>query len=107
MAYDEDLDARVGEIVTEWGAVRKKMFGGSCYLLDGNMLTGVWKHWLIARIGEEAATEALMQPHVVPFDITGPPMRGWIMVDRDGLDDANLVHWTNAARAFVATLPPK
>ncbi len=41
MAYDEKLDARVREIVVKWGATTKKMFGGTCHLLQGNMLCGV------------------------------------------------------------------
>ena len=107
MAYDEDLDARVAELVTSLGATRKKMFGGTCYLLEGNMLAGVWKEWLIARVGDEAGEAALRESAVKPFDITEHAMRGWIMVDRDVLDDENLKRWVDAARAFVSTLPPK
>ena len=43
MAYNEELDSRIAEIVSDWGAIRKKMFGGTCYLLKGNMMCGVYK----------------------------------------------------------------
>jgi hypothetical protein len=41
VAYDEDLGREVAEIVTPWGATRKAMFGGTGYLLRGNMVGGV------------------------------------------------------------------
>ena len=39
--------------------------------------------------------------------MTGRPMRGWIVVAGDALDDDVLGSWIERARAFVATLPPK
>lgn len=29
MAYDEKLDTRITEVVADWGATKKKMFGGT------------------------------------------------------------------------------
>jgi TfoX/Sxy family transcriptional regulator of competence genes len=107
MAYDPELDARVEEIATSWGASRKKMFGGTCYLLRGNMLAGVYRDSLIVRLGKDAGAAALDLPDVRPFDITGNPMSGWVMVDSENLDDAALEDWLEQARDFVATLPAK
>jgi len=107
MAFDEDLDVRVGELVAPLETVRKKMFGGTCYLLHGNMLVGVWKEYLIARVGDEAGARALTQPHVVEFDITGHAMRGWIMVEPAGVEGDDLAAWVELAREYVETLPPK
>ena len=37
MAYDEGIDRRIGKVVNGWrGLTSKKMFGGVCFLLDGN-----------------------------------------------------------------------
>ena len=84
------------------------MFGGVGFLLDGNMCVGVWQNSLIARIGLDAYDAALDEPHVVEFDITGRPMRGWVMVEPDGLEnDESLRDWLNRAIAFVQTLPRK
>jgi hypothetical protein len=44
---------------------------------------------------------------VRPFDITGRPMRGWILVAGEALDDDVLDGWVERACTFVATLPPK
>jgi TfoX/Sxy family transcriptional regulator of competence genes len=107
MAYDQELDSRVEEFVTAWGASRKKMFGGTCYVLNGNMLAGVLDDSLIVRLGKDDGTAALERPGVRPFDFTRNPMVGWVMVDADTLDDATLEDWLEQARDFVVTLPPK
>jgi TfoX/Sxy family transcriptional regulator of competence genes len=107
VAYDEELDARLEQMAVAWGATRKKMFGGTCYLLGGHMLAGVYRESLIVRLGRDAGAEALERPGVRPFDITGSPMAGWVMVDADALDDAALEDWLEQAREFVVTLPAK
>lgn len=107
MAYDEELDERVMEIATAWGATRKKMFGGTGYLLNGNMMAGVHGERLILRLSADEETEALAQPHVGPFDLTRRPMAGWVQVDLSGLEGRHLEDWLERAWAFVQTLPPK
>lgn len=107
MKYDEELDARLTLELTPIGAQRRKMFGGLCFLVRGNMLCGVWKDYLILRLGEVEGKKALIQPHVVPFDITGKPMKGWVMVERGGFEGDKLNSWLAKAEAFVATLPAK
>jgi TfoX/Sxy family transcriptional regulator of competence genes len=109
MAYDEHLNARIGEVVSGWaGVFSKKMFGGVCHLLHGNMVAGVWKEFLILRLGEDAADFARELPHVRPFDITGRPMNGWVMIEPAGCRTrTQLQRWLDQARSFVETLPPK
>jgi TfoX/Sxy family transcriptional regulator of competence genes len=86
----------------------KKMFGGICHLLNGNMVCGVYKDFLILRLGEEESVRALKQSDTRPFDITGKPMRGWVMVEARGFKtDEKLKSWLIKARTFVKTLPPK
>ncbi len=109
MAYDEKLAARVGEVISGWAGVSsKKMFGGVCHLLHGNMVAGVWKEFLILRLGKDAADFARELPHVRPFDITGRPMKGWVMIEPAGMRTTpQLKRWLAQARAFAETLPPK
>lgn len=109
MPYDEAIDARIKKVVATWkNTSHKKMFGGVCHLLNGNMFCGVYREFLILRLGEEAAADALEQTHVNVFDITGKPMRGWVMVSRAGFEsDRTLKSWLDKAAAFVAALPPK
>ena len=107
MAYNEDLDARVSEAVSAWGTTRKRMFGGTCHLINGNMMCGVHGDSLIVRLGEAQAQESLGRPHVRPFDMTGRPMKGWVMVDEAGLKGEALKGWLEKARSFAESLPPK
>ena len=107
MTYSVMLDERIASCISAWDTTRKKMFGGTCYLLDGNMMCGVYKHFLILRLGENAASSALKEPDVHPFDITGRPMKGWIMVDEEALTDESLCRWIGEARMFAETFPAK
>jgi TfoX/Sxy family transcriptional regulator of competence genes len=83
----------------------KKMFGGICFLLNGNMLVGVIKDDLIVRVGKESHQAALQMKGARPFDFSGKPMNGWVTVGESG--QANLQNWIDMALNFVRTLPPK
>jgi TfoX/Sxy family transcriptional regulator of competence genes len=109
MPYSKSLAARIRQItVARRGIVEKKMFGGVGFLLDGKMLVGVWENSLIAPLGPEKGPKALKQPHVREFDITGRAMKGWVMVEPDGIErDSQLSDWIERAIEFVATLPAK
>jgi TfoX/Sxy family transcriptional regulator of competence genes len=107
MAYDQDLDDRINAVIAGWGTTRKKMFGGTCNLINGNMMCGVHKDSLILRLGVAEAQEALSQPDVKPMDITGKPMKGWVMVGKKGLTDSVLEQWLLKAKHYAEKLPPK
>ena len=109
MPYNKELESRIKKSVSRWkGTDDKKMFGGVCHLLNGNMFCGVHKEFLILRLGTDKAEGALKLPHVRPFDITGKPMQGWVMVKEDGFkNDKELKGWLDDAKNFVKTLPKK
>jgi len=109
MAYNEDLAQRIREeLLGMPGFVEKKMFGGVGFLLGGNMACGVNKDELIVRVGPDEHENALSQPHVRVFDMTGKPMQGWIMVSPDGYtSDQDLKKWVQLGVAFARSLPPK
>ena len=72
------------------------------------MLVGVWKNSLIVRLGPDAYDDTLLEPHVKEFDITGRPMKGWIMVEPEGVeDDEKLKDWIQRATKFVGKLAAK
>ena len=109
MAYDETLAARIRQSLTRHKNVEnKKMFGGIGFLLNGNLLVGVWKNSLIARVGSDEYEHAVLEPHVREFDITGKPMKGWVLVEPQGVvDDEHLNEWIQRALKFVGKLPAK
>src|SRR3954469_13205625 len=107
MAFDESLAARIrGALARQKGIGKKKLFGCACFLLGGNVLAGVWKDSLIARVGPDGYEDALLEPHVREFDITGRPMRGWVRVGPEGVEDDDQLHgWIQRSLEFVLTLP--
>jgi hypothetical protein len=60
------------------------------------------------RLGPDQAEEALLEPHIMEFDITGKPMKGWVLVEPEGVeDDDQLSGWIERAAKFVGNLPKK
>jgi hypothetical protein len=109
MAFSEALAERIRQRLSRRKHVEaKKMFGGVGFLLNGNLLVGVWKDSLIARLGPDQAEKALPEPHVKEFDITGRPMKGWVLVEPEGVEgDDQLGGWIQRAVTFVGKLPKK
>ncbi|HEX6263417.1 MAG TPA: TfoX/Sxy family protein [Actinomycetota bacterium] len=110
MAYDEDLAARVRDVLAEvdGSTDEREMFGGIAFMVGGHMCCGVTAEDLMLRLGPDRAEEALDEPHVRPMDFTGRPMKGYVYVSAKGLEtEEDLARWIGLARAFVAELPPK
>jgi TfoX/Sxy family transcriptional regulator of competence genes len=109
MAYDVNLASRIRALLKRArGLEEKKMFGGVGFLLNGNMACGVHKDYLIARVKAEATAAALKRAHTRPFDISGRPMQGWILVAAEGCKtDSTLAKWVKESVAFAKSLPPK
>ncbi|MCX5831413.1 MAG: TfoX/Sxy family protein [Deltaproteobacteria bacterium] len=109
MPYNTALEDKIEDITLSWdGIEKKKMFGGICYLLNGNMCFGIWKDYLIVRMAPELAAEKLNNDHVREFDIIGKPMKGWVMVEEGSWDKIEeLTKWLDTGRSFALTLPKK
>src|SRR5262245_41346597 len=109
MAFSEALAERIRQgLARRKGIEEKKMFGGIGFLLNGNLLVGVWKDSLIVRLDPDEGEEALKEPHVSEFDITGRAMKGWVLVAPEGVDaDEQLKGWIERAVKFVGKLPAK
>jgi TfoX/Sxy family transcriptional regulator of competence genes len=109
MVYSESLAARIRQALKgQRGITEKKMFGGSGFLLHGNMCVGVSQTSLIVRLGPEQADEARTQANVVEFDVAGRPLKGWVMIEAEGIEnDEQLNEWIERAVTFVETLPRK
>lgn len=86
----------------------KKMFGGIGFMVNGNMTVGAHKEVLIARVGVEQHKIALSMKGAKPFDMTGKPMKGWVMISEEGYaTEKQLETWISLAMEFVKTLPSK
>jgi hypothetical protein len=63
---------------------------------------------LIVRVGPDYYDEALAQPHTGLFDITGRPMKGWVMITPGGYEsELDLRAWVHRGVSFALSLPPK
>ncbi|HET9707953.1 MAG TPA: TfoX/Sxy family protein [Gemmatimonadales bacterium] len=109
MAYDEKFAARIRRTLgPRKGLVAKQMFGGIAFLLNGNMCVGIHKDELIVRLDPGATDAALAKPHTRVFDLTGRPMKGWILVGPKGIaTDTQLAKWIAIAAAYAGALPRK
>ena len=109
MPYDEGLaEIMRSELAAMEGITERKMFGGLCFQLHGNMVCGVHKDGGMARVGKEREEEALKIDGVAPLSFTGRKMGGLVDVTDDLLaDDTRRATLMTLAMEFVAAQKPK
>lgn len=109
MAFDNKLADRIRkQFGKRNGLTEKKMFGGIAFLLNGNMCCGVRGQEMIVRLDPEQTDQALSEPHTRIFDLTGRPMKGWILVQSKGIANDNaLTKWLHMGLKYAASLPAK
>lgn len=109
MAYNEELAERMRRILKSEGTtVEKRMFGGIGFMVNGNFACGVHKQDLVARLNEADFQAALKKPHVRIFNMTGRPMKGWLMVSAEAYSgDKALRDWITKSLSHARSLPPK
>jgi TfoX/Sxy family transcriptional regulator of competence genes len=101
---------RIRKIVSRRkGVSEKRMFGGDCFLLNGNMACGVTGEGdLMLRLGEDGASAALDEPHTREMDFTGRSMKTMVFIEPRGYaTDTDLKQWVVRSLDFAKTLPKK
>ena len=109
MAFDEGLAERLRALVADDVDTReRKMFGGLCFLCSGNMAYGIVGDELMVRVGPDAWSDALRDPHAREMDFTGRSMKGMVYVGAAGIaEDAELATWVERGTTYARSLPPK
>lgn len=108
MAYDPLLLDRMDAVLADRKKVeRKRMFGGFCWMLNGNMLCGVETGRYMFRVGKELEGEALDRPGTAPVIFNARKMGGIIWVDAVQAENDGLKYWIAFAERFVGALPVK
>lgn len=109
MAYDQThYEIMAASLGVQDGLSERRMFGGLCFMLHGNMLCGVHKGGGMARVGKDREVEALALPGVTPLSFTGRRMGGMVDLGEETFDDpAALNAVLGLALDFVRELPPK
>ena len=109
MADNLDLEDRIDRLTDRLGEITKrKMFGGAGYLINGDMCFGIHKESLVLRTSAEKAKDLMGYEYYAPFNITGKPMKGWVLVSPEVLEtDEQLVNMLKLGARFAKTLPKK
>jgi hypothetical protein len=86
----------------------KRMFGGVCLLLNGNMLCHASKKGLMVRVGKDQEAAALKLKHFTPCDGAGHAMPGFVIIEPKGLTNDMALHaGLEMALRYVTDLPTK
>lgn len=109
MACDEQLVDRTRAALEGMaGTGERRMFGGVCFTLNGNMVCGIAGTDLMVRVGPGKYHAALRRPHARVMDFTGRAMKGYVFVGAEGIrSEAALRRWIELAVSYVGGLPPK
>jgi len=110
VAHDKKLNQRIRDVLKgKRGITEQNMFGGLCFMHNGNMLCGADdKNGLMVRVGVDQYDSALKLKHARKMDITGKPMKGLLFVAPDGYKTkAQLAKWVERGLSFTKTLPIK
>lgn len=110
MPYDEKTAERVRKLLSNRrDVVEKKLMGGLCFMVKGAMCCAVsGRGGLLVRVGPEAHERMLGEPHVLPMEMRGRTMTGFVRVMPEGYrTDAALRKWVQRGVNFVLTLPAK
>jgi hypothetical protein len=108
MTVTDALASRIRPVLAPLGATEKRMFGGTCFMIAGNMVAGTMKDELLVRVGKAAHAAALAQPHARVMDFTGRVSQGFVVVAAAGIaTEQAFRERLQPALDFVRTLPPK
>ena len=108
VTYDEGLAQRIRDLVRDdLDVTEKRMFGGLTFLVNGNMsVTVSGRGGLMVRLDPLDAERFLDGRDVVPFEMRGKPMRGWVRVSDAGYaTDEQLRDWVERSVEYARTLP--
>lgn len=110
MAYDEQLAARMRDLVAdEPGLAEKKMFGGLAFIVNGNMAVAAsGQGGLLVRVNPAESAELVETTPATEMEMRGRSMAGWLRVDSADVEaDDELAAWVDRGVSFARSLPPK
>jgi hypothetical protein len=110
VAYDEELAARIRELVAdEPGLTEKKMFGGLAFLIGGNMAVAAsGEGGVLVRVDPAGSDGLVATTSARPMEMRGREMRGWLRVSADDLRTRRqLSKWVALGTTYARSLPAK
>lgn len=104
----DDVIVYLRETLPAAGTIREvKMFGGTGFMLNGNMIAGTFRQGLLLRVGKDQQDKALRQPGTRQMEMNGRLMAGYVYFDAAALNRKAIQASLPMAIAYVQTLPPK
>jgi TfoX/Sxy family transcriptional regulator of competence genes len=109
MAYDEELAARIRDLLAdEAGVAEKKMFGGLAFLVNGNMAVAAsGQGGLLVRVDPAESAELVETTPATEMEMRGRSMAGWLRLESAEVENADVVPWVNRGVAYARSLPAK
>jgi hypothetical protein len=110
VAYDEDLAARIRELlVDEADLTEKKMFGGLAFLIRGHMAVAAsGQGGVLVRVDPADSDKLVAKSTARPMEMRGREMQGWLRVDADSVrTKRQLAKWVGVGATYVRSLPAK
>ena len=108
MAFDEKLAQRIRmALAGKRGVSERKMMGGICFMIAGNMCCGVTGSALMVRVGKDGTEAALAEPGARPLEFGGRRTGGFVLVDPPGYAGAAFKRWLVRGTEFAEALPAK
>ena len=110
MAYDEELAARIRELVgSESGLTEQKMFGGLAFLVGGNMAVAAsGQGGLLVRVDPAETDRLVAETGARPMEMRGREMAGWLRVASDDVRALDVLQtWVELGVAYARSLPAK
>ena len=108
MAYDLHFAARIRQALHGKPIAEKGIIGGIGFMLNGNLVCGIYRDDLILRVAADDLKTLLTKPGAKPFEMRGKTAKGWLLVGSEHIKtDAALKRWVGVALAYAESLPPK
>lgn len=113
MAQDPELADRMRAALGGGaGYSEKRMMGGTCFFLHGNMVGGAdrakdGQRRFMFRVGKDNADRAAELGALKPMSLGDRIMPGFYFVDAERCDAALLGRWLDLALEHARGLPPK
>ena len=110
MAYDEDLAARIRDLIgPDPELTEKKMFGGLAFLIHGNMaISASGQGGVLVRVDPALTDEFIVTTKATIAVMQGREMPGWLRVSPEDLaSDDDLSRWVEIGIGHARSLPPK
>ena len=110
MAYDEQLAARIRDLVAdETGLTEQKMFGGLAFLVEGNIAVAAsGQGGLLVRVDPAESVELVERTPATEMEMRGRRMAGWLRLDSADVEaEDELSTWVDRGISFARSLPAK